>query len=103
MVTYKTKILHYLMTRNTNLNDPWLRTLDHNFFRHIGNSQKVKLLTTVYVISQLISKYNYKYILVKMERGKTFEFSNFHKLNFQFLLSENVTINFEHCDFFQKH
>ena len=29
----KTKILHYLMTHNINLNDPWLRTLDHNSFQ----------------------------------------------------------------------
>ena len=48
----------------------WTITL----FIHVGNSQKEKLLTNIYVIYQLISKYNYKYFLVKIERGKMFEF-----------------------------
>ena len=78
----RTTRLHHLINHNINLNDPWLRTLDHNSSCHVWNSQKVKLLTTIYVIYQLISKYNYKYILVNIERGKMFEFSNFHKWNF---------------------
>ena len=41
-------------------------------FRNVGNSQKVKLLATIYVIYQLISQYNYEYILIKIERGKMF-------------------------------
>ena len=53
--------------------------MTHGLFKHVGNSQKVKLLPTIYVIYQLISKYNYIYILVKIERGKMFELSNFHK------------------------
>ena len=80
----KTTILHILINHNTNLNDPWLRSLDHYSFQTCWNSQKVKLLTTIYVIYQLISEFNYKYILVKIERGKMFEFSNFHKRNFHF-------------------
>ena len=55
----KTTILHNLINHNTNLNDPWLRSLDHNSFQTCWNSQKVKLLTTIYVIYQLISEYNY--------------------------------------------
>ena len=31
-----------------------------------------------------------------------FEFSNFSKMKFLFVLRKNVTINFEHSDFFQE-
>ena len=62
-------------------------------FRHVGSSHKVKLITTIYVICQLISKYNYKYILVTKKREEC--------LNSQ--IFKTVTINFAHFDFFQEH
>ena len=82
----KTAKLHNLINHNTNLCDPWLRTLRHNSFnfRHVGGSQNVKRLTTIYVIYQIISENNYKYIFVKIKRGRMSEFSNFHKRNFYF-------------------
>ena len=75
------KRLRNLINHNTNLSDPWLRTVEH-VFRHVGSSQKVKLLTNVYLIYQLISEYNYKYIFVKIERSKLSELSNFPKFTF---------------------
>ena len=48
-----------------------------SLFRHVGSSQKVKLLTTIYVIYQLVSCYNTKYIFVKIERTKMSELSIF--------------------------
>ena len=60
-------------------------------FRHVGSSQKVKLLTTSYVIYQLISQYNYKYIFVKIERSKMSELS---QMKFPFFLRKNETIHF---------
>ena len=83
-MSYETTKLHNVLNYNTKLNDPRLRTLDQTFYRHVGNSQKVKLLTTIYVKYQFISKYNYKYIFVKIENGKMFEFSNFNYWNFHF-------------------
>ena len=38
-------------------------------FRHVGSSQKETLLTTIYVIHQLISEYNLNYISVKIEKN----------------------------------
>ena len=43
--------------------------------RQTGSSQKVKLLTTIYVIYKLISQYNFKYIFVKVEMNKLHELS----------------------------
>ena len=54
------------------------------------------------VIYQLISKDNNKCILVGIEKGKMFEISFFSQMKFPFLLTENVTINYEPCDFFSK-
>ena len=75
----KTTRLHNLINHNTYLCDPWLRTLEHNSFQTCWKLSKVELLTTIYVIYQLISEYNYKYIFVKIEWSKMSEFSNFHK------------------------
>ena len=76
----KTTISHNLINHNTNLCDPWLRTLEHNSFQTCWKlSKSKKLLTTIYVIYLLISEYNYKYIFVKIERSKMSKFSNFHK------------------------
>ena len=74
--------LHNLIKHNYYLMDPWLRRLV--LFRHVGSSQKVKLLTTIYAIYQFISEYSYKYIFVKIERSKLSEFSNFQRCNFFF-------------------
>ena len=70
-------------------------------FRYVGSSQRVTLLTTIYVIYHLVSEYNFKYIFVKIERSKMLEFSNFQKRYF-FFQRMNISINFEHCEFFQK-
>ena len=93
----KTIRLYTLINRNTNLSDPWLRTLEITLFRHI-----VKLLTTIYKIYQLISEYNYNTFLSKIDKSKLSEFSNFQKWNLFFFLRKNVTINFEHCPIFSR-
>ena len=51
--------LHNLINHNTNLNDPWLRTLDHNSFQKCWKLSKSKSFNN-YLIYQLISKYNFK-------------------------------------------
>ena len=67
--------LHNLIYHNTNLSDPWLRTVEHNS----EAPRKESLKTIIYVIYQLISVNNYMYIFVKLERSKMSVFSNFQK------------------------
>ena len=70
-------------------------------FRYVGTSQKVKLLTKIYVKYQLLSEYNCKYVFVKIERNKMSKFSKFKKRVF-FVSKNTVTINFEYCDLFSR-
>ena len=61
-------------------------------FRHVESSLKVKLLTTIYLIYQLICEYNFKNIFVKMEKNKMYEiFEN----EVQCFPRKNGNINFE--------
>ena len=71
----KTSRLHNLINHNTNLCDPWLRTLEQNYFQTCWKLIESK----IYVIHLLISEYNYKYIFVKIEMSKMSEFSNSNK------------------------
>ena len=75
----KTPILHNLINHNTNINDPWLSTLDQNSFQTSCKLSEGKTCNN-YLYQIIIFKYNYtcKYISVKF-LGTMFEFSNFHK------------------------
>ena len=85
--------LHNLQIHNTILSDPWLRTLEHNSFQTCKKLFESKTFSNCYVMYQVISEYNYKYYVVKIERSKLLEFSNFQKNVISIFSKENVTIN----------
>ena len=85
--------LHNLQIHNTILSDPWLRTLEHNFFQTCKKLFESKTFSNCYVMYQVILEYNYKYNVVKIERSKLLEFSNFQKNVISIFSKENVTIN----------
>ena len=68
----KTIRVHNYINHNTTLNDLWFRTLEHNSFQTYWKLLESKTFNNHYVIYQLISEYNSKYIFVKMKRSTLF-------------------------------
>ena len=60
--------LHNLINHNTNISDPWSRTLEHNYFQTCWKLSESNTFNN-YLCNISISQYNYKYVFVKIEKG----------------------------------
>ena len=75
----RTTILHNLINHNTTLSDPWLKTLEHNYFQTCRKLSESKTLNNYLCKISINIRINYKYMFVRIERSKMSKFENFHK------------------------